>query len=58
MAVHYAAPFIPSSTSPLATQGANVDVLHFAGPNLGVGKGPVDDVKERGGECPAGRQPI
>ena len=39
-------------SDPPTTKGASVDVLHFAGPNLGFGKGPVDDVKDRSGGCP------
>ena len=39
---------------PPTTGGAIVDVLHFAGSNLGVGKEPVCDVKERSGSA-AGR---
>ena len=38
-------------SDPPTTEGAIVDILHFAGPNLGVGEGPVDDVKERSGQC-------
>ena len=41
-------------SDPPTTGGAIVDVLHFAGSNLGVGKEPVCDVKERSGSA-AGR---